>query len=86
MCDATRYDASEDTMSNDKDSIIDAVFDMATAWAVYGLGAAKRGLETSARWLDARARVMGELATKLRTEPADRTTPAATPAEGATSA
>jgi len=52
-------------MTNEKDSIIDAVFDTATAWAVYGLDAAKRGLETSARWMDARAKVTGELAKKL---------------------
>jgi hypothetical protein len=71
-------------MSNDTDSIIDAVFDTATAWAVYGLGAAKRGFETSARWLDARAKVMGELATKLATPPASA--PVATPGEGVPSA
>lgn len=52
-------------MTNEKDSIIDALFDMSIAWAVYGLDAAKRGLETSARWMDARAKVMEELAKKL---------------------
>lgn len=48
------------------DSIVDEVFDTVTAWAAKGLGAAKRGLEASARWLDARAKVVGELATKLQ--------------------
>ncbi len=52
-------------MNNEKDSIVDAAFDAGLAWAVYGLDAAKRGLETSARWLEARAKVIGELATKL---------------------
>jgi hypothetical protein len=56
-------------MSNQTDSIIDAIFDTATAWAVHGLGAARRGLETSARWLEARAKIMGELANKLAAEP-----------------
>jgi hypothetical protein len=54
-------------MSNERDSIIDAVFDSATNWAVYGLGASQRGLEATARWLEARAKVIGELATKLAT-------------------
>lgn len=53
------------TTTNEKDSVIDAVFDTATAWAVYGLGAAKRCFEVTARWLDQRAKIMGELATKL---------------------
>ncbi len=52
-------------MSKETDSIIDAVFDSATAWAIYGLGASKRGLEATAHWLEARAKVIGELATKL---------------------
>jgi predicted kinase len=73
-CDATRYQASEDIMSNETDSIIDAVFDSATAWAVYGLGASKRGLEATARWLEARAKVIGELATKLAAPPASAKT------------
>ena len=52
-------------MSKETDSIIDAIFDSATAWAIYGLGASKRGLEATAHWLEARAKVIGELATKL---------------------
>ena len=56
-------------MSKETNSIVDAVFDSATAWAVYGLGASKRGLEATARWLEARAIVMGELATKLASPP-----------------
>jgi hypothetical protein len=47
------------------ESIVDEVFDVVTGWAAEGLVVAKRGLEASARWLDARAKVMGELADKL---------------------
>ena len=71
-------------MSNETDSIVDALLDTSTAWAVYALSAARRGLETSARWLDGRAKVMGELATKLGT--AAERTPAAAPPEGAQNA
>lgn len=48
------------------ESIVDEVFDTVTAWAAKSLSVAKRGLEASARWLDARAKVVGELATKLQ--------------------
>ncbi|HSO36860.1 MAG TPA: hypothetical protein VLT33_30245 [Labilithrix sp.] len=51
------------------DSVVDSVFDAVTAWAAQGLTAAKAGLEASARWLDARAKVAGELATKLAQRP-----------------
>lgn len=51
------------------ESVVDDVFDAVTAWAAQGLTAAKRGLEASARWLDGRARVVGELATKLAAAP-----------------
>lgn len=47
------------------ESIVDDVFDTVTAWAAKGLVAAKRGLEASARWLEGRAKTVGELATKL---------------------
>ena len=47
------------------ESVVDGVFDSLTAWAAQGLTAAKKGLEASARWLDSRAKVVGELATKL---------------------
>ena len=48
------------------ESIVDEVFDTVTAWAAKSLSVAKRGLEASARWLDARAKVVGALATKLQ--------------------
>lgn len=47
------------------ESVVDAAFDAVTAWAAKSLAATKRGLEASARWLDGRAKVVGELATKL---------------------
>lgn len=47
------------------DSVVDHVFDTVTAWAAQGLTAAKNGLEASARWLDARAKLAGDLASKL---------------------
>lgn len=70
-------------MSNEKDSMIDAVFDSATAWAVSGLGASKRGLEATARWLEARAKVMGDLANKLASPAASATTDDAASAQKA---
>jgi hypothetical protein len=50
-----------------RESVVDEVFDTVTAWAAQGLVVAKRGLEASAKWLDGRAKVVGELATKLGT-------------------
>lgn len=46
-------------------SAVDALFDALTSGAARGLLAAKKALEASARWLDARAKLAGELATKL---------------------
>ncbi|MBX3186313.1 MAG: hypothetical protein KF819_04825 [Labilithrix sp.] len=51
-------------------SRVDQVFDKITAWAADGLSITKRGLEASARWLDARAKVVGDLAAKLGSKPA----------------
>ena len=47
------------------ESVADTVFDAVTTWAAQGLGVAKIGLEAGARWLEARAKDAGELATKL---------------------
>ena len=51
------------------ESLVDGVFDAVTAWAAQGLTVAKRGLEAGARWLDGRAKVVGELATKIGSQP-----------------
>lgn len=58
--------ATEDAAAKKAESLVDDVFDTVTAWAAKGLDVAKRGLEASARWLDARAKVVGELAHKLQ--------------------
>jgi hypothetical protein len=52
------------------DSVVDKVFDTAFAKAAQALVAAKNGLEASARWLEGRAKFVGELAKKLETEQA----------------
>ena len=57
------------------ESIVDDVFDRVTTWAAKGLTVAKRGLEASARWLDGRAKVVGELATKLASPAASPPSP-----------
>jgi hypothetical protein len=57
--------ASTTASESEKESIVDHVFDTVTAWTAKGLEATKRGLEVSARWLDARAKAVGDLATKL---------------------
>jgi len=48
-----------------KSSVVDTVFDVVTEWTVTGLKGTQKGLEVSARWLDARAKQVGELAQKL---------------------
>jgi hypothetical protein len=55
------------TPENEKthDSVVDKVFDTAFAKAAQALVAAKKGLDATASWLSARARFVGELATKL---------------------
>ena len=55
------------TLETDKKrgSVVDTIFDTLTERAAQGLVAAKRALEASARWLDAQAKVVGDLATKL---------------------
>ena len=58
--------ATEEAAAKKAESFVDEVFDTVTAWAAKGLDAAKRGLEASARWLDGRAKVVGDLATKLQ--------------------
>jgi hypothetical protein len=57
--------AATEASAKKAESIVDEVFDTVTAWAAKGLVAAKRGLEASARWLEGRAKTVGELATKL---------------------
>lgn len=52
-----------------KDSVVDALFDTATAWAVQGLKGTQRGLEAAAHWLEGRAKVIGELAVKIAGDP-----------------
>jgi hypothetical protein len=52
------------------DSVVDKVFDAAFSKAAQALVAAKKGLEASARWLEGRAKFVGELAKKLETEQA----------------
>ena len=60
------------TVSPEKthDSVVDKVFDAAFLKAAQALVAAKKGLEASARWLEGRAKFVGELAKKLETEQA----------------
>jgi hypothetical protein len=50
------------------DSVVDKVFDVAFAKTAQALVAAKHGLEASARWLEGRAKFVGELAKKLETD------------------
>ena len=50
------------------ESLVDQVFDTVIAKTAQGLVAAKKGLEATARWLEGRAKFVGELATKLAPE------------------
>ena len=58
-------------------------FDTLFAWAARGLGLAQRGLEASARWLDARAKIVGDLAAKLGRAPENAAADAAPGAQNA---
>jgi hypothetical protein len=57
-----------------RDSVVDTVFDKLTFWATKGLAIAKRGLEASARWLDAQAKRAGHLAEKIAPKAAEQST------------
>ncbi len=49
-----------------KSPIVDQLFDVAEAWASYGLKVAGLALQTSARTLENLSKALGELATKLK--------------------
>jgi hypothetical protein len=49
-------------------SVVDAVFDVAEAWAAYGLNVAKLALQTSAKTLEKTAKALGDLQTSLEKE------------------
>ncbi len=57
--------ASTEAPKEPEKSVVDTVFDVVTDWTVTGLRGTQRGLEVGARWLDARAKAVGELAQKL---------------------
>jgi hypothetical protein len=46
-------------------SLVDALFDLGEAWAVYGLRAVRRALDSAARGLSRAARVVEATATRL---------------------
>jgi hypothetical protein len=48
-----------------KDTVVDAIVDVVTARAAQGLEKAKLALEAAARWLDERAKRVGELGVKI---------------------
>jgi hypothetical protein len=52
----------------DAKSLVDAVFDVGTAWAEYGLGWGKFALENTARALKRTADGLGTVAQKLKDE------------------
>ncbi|MDF2695391.1 MAG: hypothetical protein K0S65_3774 [Labilithrix sp.] len=55
--------------------VVDDLFDVLTAQTVKGLVATRDALEVLARWIDDRAKVVGELATKLSTAPSGSASP-----------
>jgi len=56
---------TSDTKLDGRKSLVDTLFDTLTLKTAKGLIIAKDALETVARWLDTRAKLVGELATKL---------------------
>jgi hypothetical protein len=48
-----------------KSAVVDAIFDVVTSRAAQGLAYAKRALEAAARYLDERAKRVGELGVKI---------------------
>jgi len=57
--------AAEGIVEKKYESVVDKVFDAAIAGTAKALVGVKNGLEASARWLEGRAKVFGELAGKL---------------------
>ena len=53
------------TEAGTKKSVVDTWFDMLTLQTAKGLVVAQGALETVARWLDGRAKLVGDLASKL---------------------
>ena len=58
---------------DDAKSLVDAVFDVGTAWAEYGLGWGKFALENTARALKRTADGLGTVAQKLKDEKGEKT-------------
>lgn len=48
------------------ETVVDAVFDVAEAWATYGLNVAKLALQTSAKTLEKTAKALDTLSTNLK--------------------
>ena len=61
--------APDDAPVAARSSAVDTFFDAVTSRTARGLVVAQSALERAARWLDARAKIVGELATKLSTTP-----------------
>jgi len=62
-------ETTPETAAGARRSVVDTLFDRLTVQTAKGLVVAKQALETVARWLDDRAKTVGELATKLAASP-----------------
>ena len=48
-----------------KESLVDAIFDVAEGWAVYGLNVAKLALEQSAKTLEKTSKALDQIKTSI---------------------
>ena len=53
-------------------SLVDAVFDLGTAWAEHGLGVGKMALETTAKVLDRTAKTLEEIQERFKKDASSR--------------
>jgi hypothetical protein len=61
----TQAPATTETKTDEKSSVVDAIFDIGTGWAALGLKAGKAALEQSAKTLETTARALDGFAKEL---------------------
>jgi len=65
-------EAQAEVVKDDKEipSLVDAIFDVGTAWAEYGIGYGKFALESSAKVLEKTAKALEQIQERLKKDAA----------------
>jgi hypothetical protein len=63
-------EAKAEIVTESAESIVDALFDLGTAWAEYGIGYGKFALESSARVLSRTADALAQIQERLKKDAA----------------